>query len=419
MQKSTMMVAAPAEADAAPSEFTRESITAGLGVWIGFLVGPNVMLASTNGLFMPHLGAALGQGRGAISAAMAVSVWLVGLLVPFSGWAMDRLGVKRLILVGVVLFGLYFLAVSQAMAFWQYIALQIGMGLASALHGSVGYSKVAALWFDRRRGVVLGLCVALGSGLGQIIMPKLALQLIETFGWRDAYMAMSAIVLLGGLPLIALLLRTPSQSRSSGVHRRALTGLTARQALGSPTFYLVFSAILLACFSLIGTLQHTVPMLLERGLNPGQATTVLSCMFVGVLLGEGSSGFLIDRINTPKVVLPYFLIALVGLLIVHSSPDFHLLILGGALMGLGLGCETGQNAYLTSRYFGLKAFGQIFGFAFLAVCLGIGLGLVVLGALHDHFGGYGPARYLFGATMALSTLCIALLPPFSYRPSTE
>ncbi len=402
-------------------EFTPDAVRAALGVWIGFLVGPNVMLASTNGIFMADLARSFEVGRGAISAALAASVWCVGLLVPFSGRAMDRYGARPLIVGGVVLFALSLAAIGAAQNFWQYLALQFLLAVAASLHGSVGYSKVAAQWFDRRRGVVLGLCVAMGSGLGQILMPKITLALIQGYGWRGGYLGIAAIVFLLGLPLIALLIRTPGHDvrmprRLAEIEQ---SGFTRAEALRQPTFYLLFFGIFLASLSLIGTLQHAVPMLIERGLTPGAATTVLSCIFVGVLLGESSSGFLVDRFNSPRVVLPYFAAAWLGLMTVHSAAGMPSLIVGGVLMGLGLGCETGQNAYLTSRYFGLKSFGEIFGLTYLAVCAGIGCGLILMGAIRDYFGSYDPTLYVFGFTMALSVLCIALLRPFPFKPTAR
>jgi hypothetical protein len=75
------------------------------------------------------------------------------------------------------------------------------------------------------------------------------------------------------------------------------------------------------------------------------------------------------------------------------------------------------GAYLTSRYFGLRGFGNIFGFMLAAANLGIGVGLMLMGIAHDLSGDYGPMRSVFGAAMLLAVLCMALLGPYVYSSS--
>jgi MFS family permease len=403
--------------EARPSEFTRTSLTAAVGAWFGFLVGPNVMISSTNSNFLAVLPESLHVGPGQLTTALAFSVWIVAILVPISGRMMDRFGVRRIVIPGAILMGATFLLMSRVTQFWQYFALQLLLSIPASMHCSVGYAKIVSSWFDLRRGTVLGICVALGAGVGQTIMPKLSDYLIREYGWRGGYLGMSAIVLLIGLPAIVFLARTGTP-RAPAVEDNspapALTGLSRAEALRSPTFYLVFFAIMLGSMSLLGTLQVAKPMLLERGLPNGLAVTVSSFAFAGVILGELSCGFVVDRLNTPRVVLPYFVLALVGLLIVHTAASPVILCAGGLLMGLGLGGEIGQNAYLISRYFGLKNFGAIYGLTFAASNLGIGVGVMAMGWVKQLSGSFEPMRYVFGVTMTLSVLCIALLPPFRF-----
>ena len=89
------------------------------------------------------------------------------------------------------------------------------------------------------------------------------------------------------------------------------------------------------------------------------------------------------------------------------------------MMGLGLGGEIGQNAYLISRYFGLRNFGAIYGLTFAASNVGIGIGVMMMGWVKELSGSFEPMRYVFGSTMAIAVLCIALLPQFRFAASKE
>lgn len=408
------------------SEFNRASISVAAGAWIGLIVGPNAMIAATNSNFLAVLPDALHSSRTTISFVLALALWLNAGLTLFAGRAMDRYGVRAVILPGILIFSLAFFLLSRMNLLWHFVACQALLTLGASLTGSVGYAKVIAMWFDRHRGFVLGLCVALGAGAAQTVMPKVSAWLITDYGWRGGYMGLSAIVLCLGFPLVYLLVRAPdrgaraiAESDADGLPEGLPApidqiGATRSEALRQPVFYLVFFAIMCGSLALLGTMQHAVPMLMERGLPLNGATTVMSCAFAGVVAGEFSSGLLVDRFNTPRVILPYFLCAGIGVLTVHTQNDPFLLLPGAFLMGLGLGGEIGQNAYLVSRYFGLKAFGAIYGMTFAASAIGNGTGLILLGVIRDQTGSYEAGRYLVGAFIAVSIICIAALRPFIY-----
>ena len=411
----------------ARSEFTRSAIMAVVGAWFGFLTGPNVMVAATNSNFLRILPDALHTDRTTISTALAISLWLNAILVPIGGRLVDRFGLRTVVLPGIILFAGAFLMMSQMQLPWHFLALQIFMAIPVSMHASPAYAKLISLWFDRNRGLVLGLCVALGAGVGQTIMPKLTQALINTYGWRGGYVGIAAIVFFVGFPMVALLARTPKSVLAAAMPetpieeeqtekraRLGQQGFTRSEALRQRTFYQLFAAIMFGSMALLATMQHAVPLLTEHGLPVSSATTVMSCAFAGVILGQFSSGFIIDRLNTPRVLSPYFASALVGVIVLYTAHDLRILIPGALMMGLGLGGEISQNAYLVSRYFGLKAFGAIYGLTFAASAFGNGTGVILLGYLRDHFGSYDPARYLVGTAMALSLLCVTFLPKFIF-----
>jgi MFS family permease len=410
----------------ADQEINRRSIAAATGAWIGLLVGANAIISSTTSNFMKPLAASFGVDRGTISAAISVAALTVAFGVPLCGRAMDRFGLRRVLIPGVIAFGLLMFAFSLARNVWEFAGLQVAMGIAVSMHSSVGYAKVVTQWFDRWRALVLGIIVSLGAGIGQTSMPLLAQYLIDRVGWRGAYIGIGLIILCFGLPLIALLVREPEQFERSAVLRKAerhsqpasIAGVSVHDAIRRPAFWLIFIAIMFGSMTLLGTLQHGVPMITEHGYDVHVATRAMSFAFGGVVTGQLLSGAVVHHFNTPKVIVPFFAAALVGLMLIHSvhvQSGVPLLLTGAALMGLGLGGEVTQNAYLVSRYFGLKAFGSIYGLTFGASNAGIAIGTFTMGKVHDIAHNYDPIRAVFGACLAVSVLCIALLGPYVYN----
>src|SRR6202007_2496785 len=79
---------------------------------------------------------------------------------------------------------------------------------ASAIQTPIGYAKAIAAWFDRRRGLALGIAMG-GVGLGGFVMPQLAEALIERFTWRGAYLGLALLTAVVALPAVALWIREP------------------------------------------------------------------------------------------------------------------------------------------------------------------------------------------------------------------
>lgn len=417
----------------ARSEFTRPAVLAALGAWFGFLTGPNVMVAATNSPLLRVLPDALHTNRTTLSTALAVALWLNALFIPIGGRLVDRFGLRRVVLPGIVLFSLVYVLLSQVNTGFEFLLVQMLVAIPVSMHASPAYAKLISLWFDRHRGFVLGLSVALGAGLGQTIMPKVTQALIDTYGWRGGFIGIAAIVLVIGFPMVLLLAHTPkgllaadapeTPKEEAGTEQRARfgqQGYTRGEALRQRTFYQLFAAIMFGSMALLATMAHAVPMLTEHGLKVSDATTVMSIAFAGVILGQFSSGFVVDRVNSPRILTPYFASALIGVVILYTAHDRTVLIPAALMMGLGLGGEISQNAYLVSRYFGLKAFGAIYGLTFAASALGNGTGVILLGYLRDLSGSYDVCRYLTGGAMLISLLCVTFLPNFVFAsPKAE
>ncbi|WP_337230053.1 MFS transporter, partial [Pseudomonas aeruginosa] len=241
-------------------------------------------------------------------------------------------------------------------------------------------------------------------------------QSLEAWGWRGAFLVYGVLELGLALPLLAWLFREPAPdagvAAGTAVAETALSGSTAPQAWRSASFWLVLGNQVLAVFVMSGIMTHGVPMLVERGLSRGEAGTALSALWVGMMLSQPLMGWLLDRVATPRVALPFALAAVLGMawFLVGDTPSG--LWLAVFLVGLGGGGESGTTKYLLMRYFGLRSFGVIYGsiqpFTF---ALSISLGAYLLGWLYDRAEGYGTAEWVLLAAFSLAACSL-----FAFRP---
>src|SRR6516162_8548079 len=161
-------------------------------------------------------------------------------------------------------------------------------------------AAVIAQRFDRRRGLAHGIGTA-GVGLGVALMPQLAALLIDTFGWRLAYVGLAVAVLVVAFPPVALFLRDPpgfarvQRLREPADTGAVVPGVAAGAALRSWLFWGLAIAFFLDVIAINGTLTHIVPLLTDRGVPRQIATAALSGTGFALIFGRVLSGWCLDR----------------------------------------------------------------------------------------------------------------------------
>ena len=189
----------------------------------------------------------------------------------------------------------------------------------------------------------------------------------------------------------------------------ALPGATPGQAWRSADFWLIVGNLILGVFAVTGVMVHGVPLLQERGLSREVATDVLAALWVGMIVSQPALGYLLDRYDTPRIALPFALLAALGLLLLLWRT-------AGAALGRGVPDRpgrrrrTGTTQYFVSRYFGLRHFSVIYGsiqpFTF---AIAISLGSWLLGYFYDRAGSYaGSTLVLLGAFGVAAGLLVML-----------
>ncbi len=395
-----------------------------VGAVTGLFVCNGPVLAFTFGVFLKPIMADMGWQRGTASFALSVGGIVSALMVPVIGGMMDRWSIRRVALPGLVIYalamGLLGLSPHSLLIFILLFALADG---ASSIQSPIGYAKAIAAWFDRRRGLALGIAMS-GVGLGGFVMPQLAEVLIERGGWRGAYPLLGLLTLVIAFPAVALWIREPrpgeGEHHGPEVAAANLPGLSVRQAAASSRFWMLLALFFLVAIALNGTVAHVVPLLTDAGLSPARAAATMGIFGLATMVGRLLAGYLIDRFFAAHVATVLFLAPIAGFALLASAAGV-LPALGVTLVGLGLGTEIDLIAFLTSRYLGQRAFGQIYGLCFMVFGLGSSFGRFVGGYVYDLAGSYNPA--LIGAAIALviAVVLVNRLGPYLYpvRPRLE
>lgn len=378
--------------------------------------GPATLVNVPFSLFITELERDFGWLRSEISLALTIFIVCLVATLPILGRVIDYFGAREVAVISILLYALalsslYFLTPSIT---HFYVAFAL-ISILSVGAQSLTLIKIVSAWFDRRRGLVIGLCMA-GNGIGYILVPLIAKFLIESYGWRVAYMGLGLIAICIPLPIVLLLVRNTPQDKGLTVdgarERKArgnilVQGKTFREAIRSRDFWLLSFTFVLVSFALNGIQSQIVPMLEGKGMATATAALMLSAIGVGSFPGRVIAGHLMDRIFAPYVVLVFYSLSIVGILfLVQGGPTF-VIFLCAVAVGLSLGAENDALGYLTGRYFGLKSFGQIYSVLFGSYLVGAAAGPYFMARAYDAVGSYD--RVLMAGIGAVALSCVLLL----------
>jgi MFS family permease len=405
--------------------------------------GPIVFF--TFGLFLGPITTEFGWDRATFSSSLLVGHTLAALAYPFMGRAIDRYGIRRMTLTFIPIFALATAAVALTPASPRvFIALAGLCGLVSVGQAPPAYAKAVSAWFDERRGLALGIAMA-GIGLGATLMPQIARWVIAAYGWRAGYVALGALTFVVAFPAVAIFIREPERSargvrlegvrgvrlppsrKASADHRSlggggqpdrktddtALTGLTVRESVRSSPFWLLAVSVFLVVTTINGMVGHLVPMLTDRGIDVRQATTTLSAVGLSTIAGRVIAGYLLDRFFAPYVAAGLFLLPLVSIALLAGGAGGVAPALAAIALGFGLGAEIDVIGFLTGRYFGLRGYGEIYGYLFAIFTLGTGLGPVLMALAFDVTRSYDATLTGFAAALLTASVLVSRLG--SYR----
>ena len=377
---------------------------------VGIGVGVSALPFYTQGLFIEAWIADFGWTRAQASLGILGSTLALAAVLPFIGSIVDRYG-----LVTPVMISLLGLSVAYVLLglFVQSIATFVMLAMLQAILGSasspLAYTRAINTVFDKQRGLALGVALS-GAGLAATFGPTLISNAIDAFGWRGAYYAMALFTLVVGAVIVIVLSRLKGASASTNIDTEAASE-DFKIAKASRTYWTIMAAIFCLSLGLGGLMIHFVPILLDVGFTTDAAVKIAGVIGIAVILGRLLVGFAVDRIFAPRVAIAILFACICGVL--------ALALLGSAVavpaafvIGFSVGAEVDLIGYLVARYFGIHAYGQIYGRQYSTFLIATGLSPVILGAVRDATGTYTASLLSAAAFMVVSAALFAKLPKF-------
>jgi predicted MFS family arabinose efflux permease len=384
---------------------------AGWGVVIAAFVGVMVSFAPivpyTFSLFLVPLHNEFGWKRESIGGTFALAAITVALVSPLMGILLDRFAPRRIILPSILIFAVALAALSrQGPNIHRFYATFFILGLVANGTAQFAYTRTILTWFQKRRGFALALILT-GSGVGSILIPPVTQWMIAHHGWRNAYLLLGCIALLG-LPLTALLVRNRPVTAVHEIEVPA-SGMTVASAMGSGAFWILSGITVSSAFSENGLVTNLAAILTEHGVTAQSAALALSVRGGAGIIGRLCVGFLIDKFSPQRIQTFILALSAIGTMILAFAGTSPVALLGAAILGVGLGSEADVLPYLLARYFGRKHFSILYGLSWTAYAIGGATGPMVVGHLYDRAGSYQSRSIAGLAVVTFGSVALSLL----------
>ena len=392
-------------------------------VWVinGLLVGP---LFQGMGVFFVVLQREFGWNRTALSFAFSLGRVEGALLGPVEGFLTDKVGVRRIILVGLIFVGLGLLWFSQIK---NIVGFYIAFGLiffGTGLAGFIPLMTAVNHWFVRRRARATALAMTGGSLGGGVLVPVLAAT-VAAFGFRDTVLWMGVGFLLLSFPITMLIRNKPEDygllpdgdtapPLAVGALKPAIAddgGFTIKEAMRAPVFWAIGVAHGLGAMVFTSMLLHLVPALTDRGISLPMAGAVVSVISFSSAAAQVVGGFLGDKLPKRFLIFVGCFLQGVAMLVAAMAQSVPWFIFFAVLFGFNQ-MRVPLLVSIRGEYFGRKAFASVLGISQLPQNFLTMLGPVLVGLMFDVTKSYQVA--FFG--LAVAAFLSAVLALFLRKP---
>ena len=391
-----------------------------------FIAFLTVGVRNAFGIFVIPMSEEFGWTRTTISLAAASGFLINGITQPFLGHLFDRIGGRRVIVVGLVLIGIFTLLLSLTFHI-LFMLIVFSFLLSTALSGPSLTNTMALIskWFKRRRATAISINTV-GTSIGGLILVPFAMYFLQATGWRMTWLILGLLILLLAVPLALLFIRENPEALGllpdgDKEYQEQAEYAKTEDRLGefevdhwiksfrsAPMWQL--SAAYVVCGVTTGMIStHFVPFAIERGISPGKAALIFGLMMGLNSLGGIGAGVLSDKFGRKNVLAAVYLLRGIGYVMLVCIPSSLGMWAFAVAAGFSWVASVPLTSALTADVYGLRVLATISGITFLCHQVGSFIMVLLAGVLFDLTGSYTlpfaiAGSLLFPAALAAYTI---------------
>ena len=361
-----------------------------LGCAVGMAVSMSSMLVFPFGLYMTAVTAEFGWSRTKYTTILSFIAICNIIVLPLSGWAVDKIGSVRCIVLGIVIGCACYAALAFANSYSAFAMLACAASAAGCFALYPAYFSIARGWFDRNLGVALATASA-GVQVGVVALSYLIRARIDTAGWRNAFVTVALVAVLVGLGNLLILIRVnrgpiPAPERLHARAQDVAVGVPLREAVRTPEYWMFSSAFMLVVFASAGPAINLPALIADRGGASTLAATAVTAIALGSLIGRVITGFLLDRYSMTLPATLFFAGQAIGIAALSANNSWT--VAAAFLMGMAQGAELDIMGFVLARRYGRRFYARIFGSSFAFSQLGLIFSPILTSAIFERTRSY-------------------------------
>lgn len=410
------------------------------GIFYGWIALAGVVLVQSTGVgvfvysysvFLPEISAEFGWGRGVVAMGLTLGLIFMALPGPVTGFFVSRYGSRATIGWSNLLTALGIAAMSLSQEVWHLYLFYGIAGLGAGFGGYVACTTVVNNWFVKRRPLAIGI-FSTATGLGGFGFPILVTVLLDSIGWRNAWLVLAGIMLVFiNIIAVVFLIRNkpedkgllpdglqPDKGKSFIPEPITLPPEPEKQGIWEITKILKHSTIwmitlfgALNAFTYQSLMAHQVAYIRDLNFAAMTAAMTVSLAAAANLFGGLGFGLLASRLNLKMLTCVFFVLRAAAVLILITTSSLSFIYVYALLAGFSYSALSAAMMLFVGTYFGRSHYSQAIGIAFMGSIAAGALGPVVAGSIYDSSGSYIPAF-----TIVLFVGLLGLLPVLLVRP---
>lgn len=352
-----------------------------------------------------------GLSNTGLSTVYLAATLLASLGITYVGSLIDRFGLRQAVLCAVAAMIAACVFASQisgiATMFFAFLALRMaGPGSLTLMA-----NNTMAAWFDRHLGKASSY-MQVAMACAWAIVPLVFVVLIDTFGWRGAYLAIAGLLACALLPLVAVLYRqspadlgqlpdgAPADMTQRAVPFSWGNELTVSQAMRHRCYWILLAAT--AMWALVGTgmIFHLAAVFEAVGLDARDSTHAVGSLAIVMGATQLLGGILADRLAVRWLLVASMTLLTVTCIVLAGAETLTMLVAGYVVFGCSAGLMSIVAGTAWARYFGRTNLGKIRGTSLTAAVGASAVGPVVMGVSADYLDGFGPSFWLFAVVVS-------------------
>ena len=330
-------------------------------------------------------------------------------LGPLEGFLIDKIGARRMVLVGFSIMAIGFVLFSFIQNIWHFYLVFIIITLGSGIGGWLAVMSVLNSWFNRKRSIAIA-GASSGMNIAGFLLPVYALGMAASF--RTTALFLGVILICVAIPCVRILRNRPedmgllpdglsdekSERKSEELVRSSKESLkqigqeeasfTVRQALSAPVFWILTVAHISSTVSIATLSLHLTPRLTDMGLSLTTASVVETTYSAVALPSLFLSGWLGDRMSKKYLIILFLILQGISTLVLAFANAFPIAILFAVLYGIAFGGRSPLMTAIRGEYFGRKSFATIMGWSMLPNGVLMAIAPVWAGWMFDNYHSY-------------------------------